>query len=451
VRALGEIDSAPELMAHHAEFAGEIEQAIDWWQKAGEAAFARPAYEESIGHLSSAIRLVQQMGDATSWANRELALQVQLAQALIAKRGYGVRSTAEAFERALALTDVVNENNLRFPVLYGAWVGHYIRGELEQALRRALRVRELAEAQQESAPRLVANRIVGASHWALGNLDEALRYLEIAQRHHEPNQNSALANRFGQAPGTAAHCYMGLVLWCLGYPDRAAEQADRAVSTAYETAHVNTICYTDAHIAIYALCCNDVDRALRHCESLAKLAGEHGMALWRSLGDVLFGGEDASQGNESGVHQYQRGFDSFTGSGSRLFIPFLAIRFASGLLTLDRIEEALGTIGGARQMMQSTSERWAEAELHRVEGDVYLRKSDETQARACYERAIETARDQNARSWELSATTSLAELLGEQGENQQGYDLLDGIYSWFSEGFESQDLKKAKSLLDQLS
>jgi predicted ATPase/class 3 adenylate cyclase len=451
MQALDEIDAPPELLAHHAEFAGETEQAIDWWQQAGETAFARPAYEESIGHLSAAIRLVQQMGDDESSTQRELTLQVPLAQALLAKRGYAARPTAEAFERALALTEIVGETEFRIPVQYGTWVVHYVRGEHEQALQRALRLLELAQPQEDSIQGLVANRVASPSYMVLGKFTEAKRHLETALRIYDPQKHSALANHLGSEPGATLNCYMALVLWILGYPDQAATHANRAIVMARESAHVNTLCFADLHVAMFAYFGGDVQLGRRHGESLVEIAGEHDMTFWGQLGELLLAWEFVSQGNESGIHRFRDGFESYIDSGSRALAPVLAILFVSQLLRLDRTEEASRTIADVRRVVQATGECWAAAELHRVEGDLYLRRSDEAQARVCYEHAIETARSQSARSWELRATTSLAALLSEQGEKQRARDLLEGIYGWFSEGLESHDLKDAKSLLDRCS
>jgi len=449
--ALDELEAPPELLAHHTEFAGELEQAIDWWQKAGEVAFARPAFEECIGHLRSAIRLVQQMGHDKSWVTREFELQAQLGQALIARRGYSARSTAEAFNRALALTEDIDDSELLFPVLYGAWTGHFIRGELQQALKLALSALELADTQEDSAPRLIANRLVGFSYALGGNFDEARARLEIAEQIYDPEQHRALANRLGHEPGAAAHCSMALVLWFLGYPDQAATTADKAISIARESAHVLSICHTDLFLGMYGQCRGDAHMVRRHGESIDQLADDYDMTQWRQFSEIFLGWASVALGDESSIHRFQRGIESYIGAGALMFVPIFSTTFSSLLLQLGRIEEAHRTIRVTRRTMEATGQRLAEAELLRVEGDVFLRNSDEVQARACYKRAIETARIQSARSWELRASMSLAALLGEQGEKQHAYDLLDGVYGWFSEGMESHDLKKARSLLDQLS
>ena len=340
---------------------------------------------------------------------------------------------------------------MRFPVLYGAWAGHFIRGEVQQALKLVLSALELADTQEDSAPRLVANRLVGSSHALGGNFVEARARLEIAEQIYDPEQHRALANRLGHEPGVAVHAYMAIVLWCLGYSDLATTHAESADSMARESAHVLSICHTDLHLGMYAQFRGDAHMVRRHGESIDQLADEYDMTQWRQLSEIFLGWASVALGDESSIHRFQRGIESYTDAGARMFVPIFTTTFASLLLQLDRFEEAHQTISVARRTMQATGQRLVEAELLRVEGDLYLQNSKQAKARACYERSIEAARNQNAKSWELRTTMSLAAFLGERGEKQHAHDLLDGVYGWFSEDLESQDLKKARLLLDQLA
>ena len=243
---------------------------------------------------------------------------------------------------------------------------------------------------------------------------------------------------------------MALVLWCLGYTDLATTHTESADSTTRESTHIS-ICHYDIHMGIYALCRDDVQMVRRHGESIDQLADEYDMTQYRQYSEILLGWAAVALGDESGIQRFQRGIESYTEAGALVYVPIFTTSFASQLLQLDRIEEAHQTIRIARRTMQTSGERFVEAELLRVEGDMYLRNSEQAIARTCYERAIETARYQNAKSWELRATASLAALLEEQGEKQHAHDLLDGVYSWFSEGLESQDLNNARLLLDRLT
>jgi predicted ATPase/class 3 adenylate cyclase len=451
ILALGEIDAAPELMAHHAEVAGETENAIEWWQKAGDIAFARPAYDECLGHLGSAIRLVQQMDENEYWRRKELALQVQLGQVSIAKNGYSAKLTAETFKRALALSEAVDDSDLRFPVLYGVWVTHLIRAECSQANTISFQILELADAQDGSTPRVVANRMAGTTQALLGNFDEARRKLEIGEQAYDPSQRISLASHFGQDPGTALFCYMAWVFWLQGYPDQAKVYANRALTAARDSAHINTICYANIHVAMYAQCRGDVDLVKRCGDTVDYMSNEHGLVQWRQFSEMVLGWASVAQGDDSDITRFQQGFDTYVDSGALIYAPVLLTTLASQLLQFDRVDEAHKTVASARQIVDKMGERLIEPELLRVEGEIFWRNVNIENARACFEQGIEMARKQNARSWELRASMSLAALLNEQGEKQHGLELLQNIYGWFSEGFESSDLKKAKSLLELLS
>ena len=449
--ALGKTDAAAELMAYHAEFAGETEQAIDWWQKAGDIAFERPAYDECIGHLAAAIRLVEQMGEVDFWVKKELGLQVQLAQVSIAKHGYNSKMAAQAYKRALRLTETLEETHLKFPVLYGWWVIHFILAEHEVVLRVSSQVLELAEAQAESTPRLIGNRMVGVTQLMLGNLDEAKHRLESAVRIYDPTQHSALASHLVQEPGTSIYCPMSWLLWIQGYPDQAGKFSDKALSMSTDSAHINTICYASSHVAIYALLCGDTELVKSGGDVVDDLSNKHGLVLWRLFAEIILGLASVSEGDASGIARFQQGIESYIDSGARRYVPMFLTTFAARLLQLDRVEEAHQVTQKARQILQKNGERLIEPELLRVEGDIYWRKSDMANARRCYEQALDTARKHKAHSWELRISTSFAEFLNDQGEGQRGKDLLESAHDWFSEGFQSADLIEAGSLLKRLS
>jgi predicted ATPase len=202
---------------------------------------------------------------------------------------------------------------------------------------------------------------------------------------------------------------------------------------------------------MYAQCRGDVDLVKRCGDTVDYMSNEHGLVQWRQFSEMVLGWASVAQGDDSDITRFQQGFDTYVDSGALIYAPVLLTTLASQLLQFDRVDEAHKTVASARQIVDKMGERLIEPELLRVEGEIYWRNADIANARACFERGIEMARKQNARSWELRASMSLAALLNEQGEKQQGLELLQNIYGWFSEGFESSDLKKAQSLLELLS
>ena len=445
-------DTAPELLAQHAGLAGESERAVTYWKAAGLAALARPAYEEAIGHFTNAIGLAQETGgDERSRAERELELQVQLAQALIARRGYGARPTAQAFARATTLVEALGETELRFPVFYGNWVGQYLRGEHAAAAAQAEQLTALADGQDDAVSKLMAHRFLGTSRLVMGRIAESRRHLEVALSHYRPEQHRALANRFGQEPGVAVHCYLALTTWALGHADRARDHMAEAERFAGALTHVNTACYLAVHECLYALCTRQVERLERFATTMSALAEEHGLSLWQVYSDACLGLTRATGGEVSGLEQFARAAAAYLSGGSRLFMPLLMTEQAKQLLRLGRAGDARIAIRDANAIMEATDERWAVAELHRVEGDLHLAQAQRAGAEACYDRAITVARDQGATAWQLRAAVSLASLWAEHGERQQALDLLSQVYESFTEGFDSPDLTDAKALLEALA
>jgi class 3 adenylate cyclase/tetratricopeptide (TPR) repeat protein len=441
-------DIQPELLAQHAEHAGETEKAVGYSQKAGQAALARPAYEEAIGNFNNAIRLVQGMENSDRrWAETELELQVELGQALIAKRGYGAESTMRAFERASELAESIGDTPLRFPVYYGSWVVHYLRAEHAAALDKAGKIVALAGVTNEPTPSLTAHRILGTSQFAVGRFTEARQSLDIALGLLKPMEHRVLANRFGQDPYAATLCYWALSAWSLGQIDQARENAAKAKSVTDEFVHVNTACYVAVHKCVLAICQRDEEEIERNADWVSNLSAKHGMALWKLYGGCFQGLLRARRGD---IIQFSDALDAYWSSDSWLFAPILKTVQAEAFLNAGNLDGAGEAIGQAREVIALRGERWPEAETLRVEGDWHLKQSKKDLAEASYLQAIDIARKQEARSWELRAATSLAKLWADEGDRRKARDLLAPIQGWFTEGLDSPDLQDASTVLESL-
>lgn len=445
-------DSAPEILAQHAQEAGLLEKAADYWQLAGQAALARPAYEEAISELGNAIRLARELGESQGqpWIERELELQVQLAQALIPKRGYAAEPTAQVYERAAVLVERIGSTPLRFPVQYGRWVRQYLLGEHAATLPVAQALIPLAETEDDDAARLVAHRITGSTLFSLGRLAEAKEHLDAALSLYRPNEHRELANRFGQEPGIAAHCYLAMVLWVLGYPDQAAAHGREAERAAEALGHVNTACYVGLHLSIIAMCSRDHDVWARNARIMADLAEQHGMLFWVVYADICIGILDAIQGSHAGLERARSGALAFAAGMGSLFSPIFTTEEAKSACALGAFDHCREAIARAREAIDTTDERWAEPELARAEGDLALAEDDRQAAESHYRRAVELAQGLGAKSWELRAAASLARMWHDQGETAEARVLLASVYGWFTEGFKTPDLKEAKALLDGL-
>jgi len=441
----------PELIAHHAAIAGMTDKAITNWRQAGIAATARPAYQEAIAHLTNALSLVQQGGESRARLESELDLQVMLAHALIPKEGYNAEPTARAFARALEIVKQIGETPHRFPVLYGSWVAHNIRGETALALTQARDVLDLANKQDDDDARLVALRLTGVSHFALGNLDAARRDLNLSLSFYRPAEHGRLVRRFGLEPGITTLCFLYIVCWLMGYPDQADEHARAAQRLTDQADHVNTTANTSFLLSAFALCTHNDSLLEYHSGRLQILSKEHDLVAYQAFSDMSLGISVAMHGHESGIEQFKKGFSKQMATGVLIFTPNYVINQAPALLSLGKIAAARGEVGVAQKLLSATGHRWTEPEIHRIDGDVCLAEGDPATGVACYQNAIKVARQLEAKSLELRATVSLARHWANCGEREKAHDLLAPIYGWFTEGFDTPDLREPKVLLDQLT
>jgi len=447
----GQGTTAPELLAHHATRAGMNEKAISYSRQAGIAATMRPAYHEAIGHFTTALSLVRQGGNGRAQLESELDLQVLLAQALVPKVGWIAEPTAQAFARALKIVEQVGETPNRFPVLYGNWTIHHARGESSLHLALAKDTLALAEQQEDNVPRLVAHRLAGVSHFAVGKLRTAAQHLDLALSLYQPAEHGDVVHRFGLEPGITTLCFLYIVYWLLGFPDKADGYAQAAARAADQTGHVNTSANTSFLLSTFATCSRDESLLERHSCRLQALSEEHDLALFQSFSDIAQGILLTLRGQKDGTNQFQRGFSANMARGARFFMPNYVVNYARAVFGLSRVAAARNEVSIAHELLSAMGERWAEAEIYRLDGDLCIVEGTLMAGVARYQKAIEIARQQEAKSLELRATVSLARHWASSGERHKAQDLLTPVYNWFTEGVDKCDLREAKALLDTLA
>ena len=243
---------------------------------------------------------------------------------------------------------------------------------------------------------------------------------------------------------------MALNLWMLGHVDQARELVAESQLVARQLGHVNTSCYGAFHWSIFGFLCRD-DKLLRESNLLVvTLSDQHGLPTWQvfgSLADALLQSRD---GAADALQEFQRTFDEQASVGHWLFMPLYKTEQARELLRLGRPAEAMKSIREARGIMDVTGECWIASDLHRIEGEVHLAQSRPDRAEESFQRAIDVAREQDSKSWELRAATSLARQWIDEGQGARANELLRPIYDWFTEGFDTPDLREARTLLHRL-
>jgi class 3 adenylate cyclase/predicted ATPase len=450
----GTVETQPELIAHHCAQAGLNRKAIEYLGMAGQRAIERSSNPEAIGHLKRALELLHSLPADLEHAQAALKLEVMLAQAMIASKGYSSPETMEVLLRAKKLITEATETSQRFTILYGMWACYYVGGEVNK--QHVTATEFLAEAQNhdDTAALCLAHRALGTTYLTMGEFSAARKHLERAQGLYDPDQHLRYRFQYGQDIGTTVMCYLSWALWHLGYVDRASQLAREAVKRAEEISHPHSLVYTLCHArGMMDVFRRESDDTKSYTSVVTSLCSEHAFPFWAAGGQIFGSWAVINHGEvDAGVDELIRGLAAWRKTGARLWLPiFLALQ-AEGHSKAGRDQAALDSIEQALATSDETGERWAIAEILRVKANLLLTtghgRAEEVEG-ALIE-SLEIARQQQAKSWELRSATSVARLWRDQGKVQQARELLAPVYGWFTEGFDTRDLKEAKVLLDAL-
>jgi predicted ATPase len=339
--------------------------------------------------------------------------------------------------------------------VYGRWAYHLVGGEHETGRRLAEEFLSLAESQADRALELVGRRILGMSLLHLGELQAGRARIEQALGLYDPRRHRSLAFRFGQDQQASGLAFLSIALWLSGFPDQASRTIDRALGVLEGLDHANSRGYVLVWgAATLAQLRRDGVALRKHVDEVVSLAQEHGLGLWLAYGKVFRGWVLAEQGRqEEGRAELARALAECQATRTRMHRPYHLSLLAGALHRSGRSEEGLQAIDEALAVVEETGERWWEADLHRLRGDLLLSLSTQNAAgaEAEYDTAAMTARRQGARMLELRAATSLARLWRARGGDAEARDLLAPVHAWFAEGLDTPDLRDAGALLEELS
>jgi class 3 adenylate cyclase/predicted ATPase len=443
----------PELLAQHYTEAGLAEQALPYWQRAGESAVERSAYVEAIAHFTKGLVVLTTLPDTPQRAQYELALQTSLGPALMARKGYGAPEVEQAYTRARELCRQVGETPQLFRVLWGLQRFYLLRAALQTAYELGEQLFTLAQHQQDAALLLEAHRALGHPLFFLGKLIPTREHLEQSLALYPLQESHAHAVLYGRDPRVDLLSYAALVWWLLGYPDQALQRTHAALNTVEVLSHP----FSRAQALLWAAWVHQFrhegSRTQERAQTLITLTGEQGFAQWSASGSILHGWALAVQGfGEAGITQMRKGLAAYQATGAEVFRPYGLVLLAAAYKDTGQTEEGLSVLTKALTTVQNAGGYFYEAELHRLKGELLLQHAipDVDQAESCFQQALAVARYQQARSLELRAATSLARLWQSQGKRQDAYNLLAPVYNWFTEGFDTADLKDAKALLNEL-
>jgi predicted ATPase len=288
----------------------------------------------------------------------------------------------------------------------------------------------------------------------MGDLLLAREYLEKALSLYDPERHRTLTFRFGVDAAVNSLSFAASTLWLLGYPDQALKRVNEARTVARELSQPQSLAFAENFVSVLFLSLGEARAAQRSAEALNAISVEHGIILWSALASARRGAAMAKQGrNEEGMAQLQEGITALRTIGTGLGLPQILCKLAEACIETGRFKDGLDALREAMKIAIEGEDRMFEAEMHRLQGELLLKQgpSKVSEAQNCFQQAIDIARKQSAKSLELRATTSLARLLRDTGRRDEARKMLAEIYDWFTEGFDTADLKDAKALLDELA
>ena len=454
-------ESQPELLARHCTEAGQIEKATTLWGKAGQRSLARSALVEAVAQLTRALDQIAVLPGTAALRREQIKLQVALITPIMHVKGYAALETKVAAERARllieqaeALGEPPEDPLLLFSVLYGFWVANYaaFNGDVVRGL--AAQFLALAEKQGTTVPLMIGHRLMGISLQERGDIAEARPHYDKSVALYDPAEHRLLATRFGQDAREAALSCRSATLWLLGYPNAALADVEQALKDAREIGQAATLMHVLAHAPLINFLCGNYAAANAEANELIVLADEKHATFFKACGMLDQGCVLAQTGKASdAVQMITSGITAWRSTGATVWVPRWLSHLTRAYAQLGKFDDARRSIGEAMAAAEMTKEKWYEAELNRIAGEIALRspEPDAPKAQAYFDRALAVARQQQAKSWELRAAMSLARLWRSQGNVQQARELLAPVYGWFTEGHKTLDLKEAKALLEELA
>ena len=445
----------PELLAHHYTEAGRIEEAIDYWLKAGQRAMQRSAHVEAERHLRVGLELLAGLPETTARHHREITLQNTLGVCLMPTRGFGNPEVATAFNRAAEICTHVDEDRGLFIALRGKGQYHMISGDMRTACDDARRILALAEEEGNRDFLIEAHHLAWSALCFAGDFRAAQRHAEEGISCYERERDHHLTYTYsGHDPGMCARAFGSLSLGQLGYTERALARCRDGLALAEVLAHPFTVGIALWAAGILHQLRREPDAMREVGERMFRYGSEKGLRMIVPFGKFFRGDAMAQHGEfVEGIAQMREGIKELRSMGTLFSLLSLFASLADACARCGNVDEGLVAIEQGLAMMHRGGEHFSLPEIHRIKGNLLLAKSGDNRdaTEAAFGEALSVARAQHARCLELRAAMSLARLWRSQGKPQQARELLAPVYGWFTEGFDTLDLKEAKALLEELA
>jgi len=446
-------DLAAELALHFEQGRDPL-RAARYLKQAADIALRRCANTETIQLLTRAIESVRRLPDTPERSQQELALQVSLGAPIAATKSWAAPEVDQAYSRARSLCLNIGDAPELFPILWGIWAFNVLRARHETARELSRELIGLARRSRDGGFLVEGHVAMGLTHAWRGEFEPALRHLDKGLDGYDPLSHRAHSFEYGQDPRMICLAHKSWVLWWLGYPDQALAASREAISWAREVSHPHSLTFATVYAAILHHFRGEYATVMELTDEARRLSSEHAFGQWSVFANLFRGSALVAQGHiERGITRMERSLSAHRETGSKwgepFFLTLLAEAYTKGTQQQKRkgpplLDQALASI-------DTTEERYYEAEVYRVRGEYWAIDGRYGEADKCFRRAFHIASRQNARSWQLRAATSLANFLSKDDHNDDTRKQLAPVCHWFTEGFATEDLKKARALLDDLA
>jgi class 3 adenylate cyclase/predicted ATPase len=448
------VDAEPELLAYHFTEAAQTELAVGYWCKAGELELKHIAPTEAISHLTRGLELIATLPPSGKRDGRELDLRVPLGTAWMALRGWHAHEVASTLTPALELATSLHRREALLPVLAGLWVNRMTQGRNAESLQFAERMLTQADRGGDSTLRLVGHMAAMASHWWVGNFLIAKQHSERVLELYDPEAHRLIAELVNHDPKTLVHLYSAASAWMLGYPDTAVHEMEAMEAHARRRNHPfdRLVALTFGALPFHYR--GNIGEFRGRLDAAREIAREQGLAFFGDVYAPWLGGFALGQEGRhlEAVEALSTGIQTWTELGLLGLLPYAKRLLADSLAAMGALDQAIEVLDASLEQIARTGweERVHLAEVLRVRGVVLEQLGKPQEAERDLRNAIEVARSQRAKSWELRAALSLARLWSKQGKRGEAHELLAPVYAWFTEGFGTKDLAEARALLDRL-
>jgi DNA-binding SARP family transcriptional activator/predicted ATPase len=449
------LDEQVERLAHHTARGALADKAVAYLRRAGAKAFANAAYSDALAYFTQALDLLGNLAPGARRDREELSLRLALGPTLQSTRGYATTEVERNYTRACQLADEVGVPVQQFQARWGTWLVASHRASAGTALELARELLALAERLNDPALLLEGHHALWPVLVWLGKADAARRHLQQGIALYDKARHRSHAFVYGgHDPGVCCWKVASWASWILGHPARALEESVRSLDLARELDHPPSIIVALVWACVFRDFRREFPALREYARDLIALSTEHEASQWLAAGTIIDGAALAELGEgTAAIARIRSGLADYGSTGAQLFMPYFLSLLARACLKTGQPHEGLRAIDEALERARVTGERVWEAELVRLQGELRLAAApnDVDEAMECFRRAIEIARAQVARSWELRACLSLARRLAAKGRAADACATLARVYDWFTEGFDTADLQEAKALLEDLA